>query len=51
MDSAGKLLITVKPGPVLIVWRDGAEIARVPLPFYVALGLVQDVLEHLRPPR
>lgn len=40
----GKPLVTVRPGPVLHVWRDGAEVAAVPLDHFAALTLAADLL-------
>ena len=37
-------LITIRPGPVLHVWRDGAEIAAVPLSPSAALTIASDLL-------
>jgi hypothetical protein len=37
-------LITVRPGPVLHVWRDGAEVAAVPLSPSAALSVASDLL-------
>ncbi|WP_188528701.1 hypothetical protein [Sinisalibacter lacisalsi] len=48
---SSKVLITVKPGPVLHVWRDGVEVARVPLTKPYALGVMHDLLEHIRWPQ
>ena len=42
-------LITVRPGPTLHVWRDGVEVVSVPLTFGVALSLLKDLAEALRP--
>jgi len=36
-------LITVRPGPVLHVWKDGKEAAVVPLTLFAALTLVADL--------
>jgi len=33
-------LVTVRPGPVLHVWRDGAELAAVPLSRSATLELI-----------
>ena len=33
-------LVTIRPGPVLHVWRGGREVARVPLPVSAGLALV-----------
>ena len=38
------ILITVRPGPVLHVWRDGAEVAAVPLSPSAALTIASDLL-------
>lgn len=51
MAKGGKLLVTVQPGLVLHVWCDGTEVARVPLSIPAALGLMQDILEHVRWPK
>ena len=37
-------LLTVRPGPVLHIWRDGREVARVPLDLHGALTLAADLL-------
>jgi len=34
-------LVTVRPGPVLHVWRDGREVARVPLGLHGGLALLR----------
>lgn len=36
-------LITIRPGPVLHVWRDGVEVIAVPLSFNAAMGLLSDL--------
>jgi hypothetical protein len=41
-------LITVRPGPVLHVWRDGREVAAVPLTLDAALCLLRDLAEAIR---
>ena len=41
------MLATVRPGPVLHIWRDGAELAAVPLSPNAALTLARDVLAAL----
>jgi len=51
MNSVVKMLITVRPGPVLHVWRDGVEVARVPLTIPQALGVMHDLLKHIRWPQ
>lgn len=40
----GRPLVTVRPGPVLHVWREGAEVAAVPLDHFAALTLAADLL-------
>lgn len=37
------ILITVRPGPTIHVWRDGAEVVAVPLTFLAALCLLRDL--------
>lgn len=44
------LLITIRPGPVLHVWRDGKEVAAVPMDRRAALGLIHDIAGALRWP-
>ncbi|MFP5481372.1 MAG: hypothetical protein ACLGIE_17050 [Alphaproteobacteria bacterium] len=41
------MLVTIRPGPVLHVWRDGAEIAVVPLSPSASLTLARDLLAAL----
>jgi hypothetical protein len=41
------MLATIRPGPVLHVWRDGAEVAAVPLSPAAALSLTRDLLAAL----
>ncbi|MBC7180157.1 MAG: hypothetical protein H5U14_08710 [Roseovarius sp.] len=48
MDSAGRVLITIRPGPVLHVWRDGVEVARVPLTIGQGRIVMHDILGHVR---
>lgn len=43
------VLITIRPGPVLHVWRDGAEVVAVPLSFNAALSLLKDLAEAIKP--
>lgn len=40
-------LITIRPGPVLHVFRDGQEVIAVPLTFNAALGLLKDLAEAM----
>lgn len=37
-------LVTVRPGPVLHVWRNGAEFCAVPLTAQAALSICRDLL-------
>jgi hypothetical protein len=37
-------IITVRPGPVLHIWRGGAEVAAVPLSPSAALSIASDLL-------
>lgn len=41
------MLVTIRPGPVPHVWRDGAELAAVPLSPNAALALARDILAAL----
>ncbi len=41
------ILITVRPGPVLHVWRDGREVIAVPLTFSAAMCLLRDLAENI----
>ena len=43
----GKMLITIRPGPVLHVWQAGKEIAAVQLTVGAALSLCRDVMAAL----
>jgi hypothetical protein len=42
------ILITIRPGPVLHVWRDGQEVIAVPLTMDAALCLLKDLAEAIR---
>ena len=42
------MLVTIRPGPVLHVWRDGQEVARVALTTGAALALVADLVTAIR---
>ncbi len=44
------ILITVRSGPTVHVWRDGQEVIAVPLTLSAALALVKDILEHSKWP-
>jgi hypothetical protein len=41
-------LLTIRPGPVLHIWRDGGEVARVPLDTHAALALAESLLREAR---
>lgn len=41
------MLATIRPGPVLHIWRDGAEMAAVPLLRNAALSPVRRILAAL----
>lgn len=41
-------LLTIRPGPVLHVWRDGKEVAAVPLDHGAALCLLRDLAGAIR---
>lgn len=43
-----RVLVTVRPGPVLHAWQDGKEAARVPLDLHAALSLTADLLAAIR---
>jgi hypothetical protein len=43
------VLITIRPGPVLHVWRDGQEVIAAPLTFAAALSLLKDLAEAMKP--
>jgi len=42
------MLLTIRPGPVLHVWRDGKEVAAVPLDRGAALALLRDLAGAIR---
>jgi hypothetical protein len=48
MDSAGRVLITIRPGPVLHVWRGGVEVVGVPLTVPQALCVLHDLIGAIR---
>lgn len=41
------MLVTIRPGPVLHVWRDGVELVAVPLSPNAALTLARGILAAL----
>jgi hypothetical protein len=41
-------LVTVRPGPVLHVWRDGVEVARAELDTGAALALIAALAAEVR---
>lgn len=48
VECAPRTLATVRPGPVLHIWRDGRELAAVPLDMHAALALVDALLRETR---
>ncbi len=42
------MLVTIRPGPVLHVWRDGQEVAQVALSMRAALTLLADLAQAIR---
>jgi hypothetical protein len=44
----GRVLVTVRPGPVLHLWQDGQEAARVPLDTAAALAMAESLLREVR---
>jgi hypothetical protein len=44
----GRVLVTVRPGPVLHPWQDGREVARVPLDMHRTRALVEALLREVR---
>ena len=42
------MLVTIRPGPVLHIWRDGQEVAHVTLPIPAALTLLADLAQAVR---
>lgn len=42
------MLVTIRPGPVLLVWRDGQEVAQVALSMRAALTLLADLAQAIR---
>lgn len=42
------MLVTVRPGPVLHIWKDGQEVAQVALSARAALALLADLATALR---
>jgi hypothetical protein len=43
-----RTLVTIRPGPVLHVWRDGVEVAAVTLTPHAALELAAALLSEAR---
>ncbi len=41
------MLVTIRPGPVVHVWRGGVEVAAVPLSHSSAITLARDLLAAL----
>ena len=44
------MLVTIRPGPVLHIWRDGQEVAHVTLSTGAALTLLADLAQAVRGP-
>lgn len=42
------MLVTIRPGPVLHVWKDGQEVAAVPLSARAGLTLLADLATAIR---
>jgi len=42
------MLVTIRSGPALYVWRDGKEVARVELTVGAALALVANLVAEIR---
>ena len=42
------ILVTVRDGPTIHVWRDGVEVIAVPLTWRAAVVLASDLLKHAR---
>ncbi|MBB4207360.1 hypothetical protein [Roseinatronobacter bogoriensis] len=42
------MLVTIRPGPVLHVWKDGQEVAQVKLSIPAALTLLADLATAIR---
>ena len=42
------ILITVRPGPTIHVFRDGQEVIAVPLTFDAAICLLRDLAENIK---
>ena len=42
------MLVTIRPGPVLHMWRDGQEVAQVALSTGAALTLLADLATAIR---
>jgi hypothetical protein len=42
-----RTLLTIRPGPVLHLWQDGREVARVPLDMHRTLALVEALLREV----
>jgi hypothetical protein len=47
-DPHGADFAAARPGPVLHIWRDGQEVARLPLDLHGALALVEALLRETR---
>lgn len=43
-EPVGRILLTVRPGPVLHVWKDGAEVGAVALSASAAICIAAQLL-------
>jgi len=48
MADRGAMLVTIRPGPVLHVWRNGVEVARVPMTIPQSLTLLAGLAQAVR---
>lgn len=48
MTGPSQILATVRPGPELCIWSDGALLAAVHLSDHAALNVAIDILQQLR---
>jgi hypothetical protein len=46
-DRKPAMLITIRPGPVLHVWKDGSEIAQVELTLQSAITVCREILREV----
>ncbi len=48
MADRDRALITIRPGPVVHVWVDGREVARMPLDLAAACTLLGDLIDAVQ---